>query len=776
MDNFATAENLEANFKKTPLIALCRHCGNPIPMSRHDLFCCTGCLAVNRLLNESGLMRYYDLKPVTTSPLLGYFDRRPSLTWLDTQAGARSGHLELGIEGIQCGACVWVIHQIAQRGGPVKTELNSALGRLNLEFDPAQFDVKNYLENLADLGYRVRPFDNSLGNPSQGLLLRLGVCAAITMNTMSFSLPFYLGLAEDSGALAQLLRTLSVILTTISVVYGGSYFFRRAGQALRHGVAHFDITISLGLAAAYLGSLWSMVHGRADALYLDSVNLFLTFMLLGRFLQERALLTQRRYLLQADSFAVATVTILNPSPHEILWSRVEMGQRLLLQPGTLCPCDSILEDEAGAEFDLASINGERRPAFLHQGDPIPAGARLLSNHPSIGRTSAPFSSSLLAKLLPEQLPNEDLPVLWRWTVQYGIAFVLLAAFGGLAYWLQYDPSRALPVFVAVLVVSCPCALGIAVPLARTLADQRLASFGLTVRQPGLLERLQKVDQIWLDKTGTLTLTDLSLTKPEALEELPPHAQIALMGAAAASRHPVSRALFRELSARGIQYPETGTAEEILGQGVRFRDTHGQWFLGRSMEKEAWAELSLNGNPIATFQLQEQVLQDAADAVKQLRKMGMKVGLLSGDSPQRVDAMAEELGLKPNETHAQCSPEKKAEFAAAKNSLMLGDGLNDGLALKSATVSGTPTWERSPLADQSDFSFSSGSLAWLPKLFETSKALRRTLWANLAFTLVYNVVLVTFALRGSFSPLLCAITMPASSLLIIGLTVHSLRHS
>lgn len=754
--------------------ATCAHCGQAIPPGRQDGFCCTGCLAVNRLLNESGLQRYYDLKPARTAPLLGYFDRRPALDWLDSLPGSRNGHLDLSVEGVQCGACVWVIGQVAQRRGPAKAEVNSALGRLRLSFDPANFDVRAYLESLADLGYRVRPFDPAGGDPSRGLLLRLGVCAAITMNTMSFSLPFYFGLADDGGPLSKVLRGLSLVLTTLSISYGGSYFFKRAWAALRHGTVHFDITIALGLGAAYAGSLWALFNGRADARYFDSVNLFLTLMLLGRFLQERSLLSQRRQLLQADSFALATVTALEPTPHELPWSKVEVGQQLLLQPGALCPSDATLQSEQALEFDLASLNGERRPSLLQTGASVPAGARLLSAQPALVLSTAPFRASLIATL--QALPGdaEDLPVLWRWAVNYSLAFVLVSAVAGLAYWWPQDPAKAVSVFVAVLVVTCPCALGIAIPLARTLADRRLAARGITIRQPGLLERLHDIQQVWLDKTGTLTLADLELCQPAALEKLDDRARSALMGAAAASKHPVSRALYRELAARGVAYPLQGQAEELPGKGVSFRDGSGHWFLGRSMDQDAWAELSLNGKAVARFQFKEQLLQDGSASIARLRARGLRVGLLSGDSEPRVQAMATALGLAVDEAHPLCSPASKERFAGLRPALMIGDGLNDGLALKRARASGTPSWERSPLADQSDFSFSSGSLRWLPELFETARALRVALWGNLAFTVLYNVSLVALALRGGFSPLLCAITMPGSSLIVVALTARALR--
>ncbi|MFN8422310.1 MAG: HAD family hydrolase [Anaerolineae bacterium] len=194
-----------------------------------------------------------------------------------------------------------------------------------------------------------------------------------------------------------------------------------------------------------------------------------------------------------------------------------------------------------------------------------------------------------------------------------------------------DPHRAAQVFISVLVVTCPCGLGIAVPLARTLADQRLVRAGVTLRQPGVLDRLLAVRHVWLDKTGTLTLADLELAGDGAIDGLDAAARRALMGAAGASRHPVSRAIYQALAARGTPYPDDGEATEMPGQGVRYRDGAGDWFLGRRMagdESAARAELRRDGRPVAAFHLTERVLMDAASSMARLRGLGLGVGLLS----------------------------------------------------------------------------------------------------------------------------------------------------
>jgi Cu2+-exporting ATPase len=729
---------------------------------------------------ESGLERYYQLKPAQTQPLLGYFDRRPALDWLRQEPGYAEGSLSLSIEGVQCGACVWAIETLARRHGGARVGLNTALGRLRLRFDPARFNASAYAESLASLGYRLRPAAASNDDdPSRGLLIRLGVCTAVAMNTMSFSLAIYLGLTEDGSGLYTLLRQINLGLTLFALGFGGSYFFGRAWRSLRQGVAHFDIPVALGVLAAFSGSLWAQWRGQGGAVYFDTVNVFLSFMLAGRFLQERALLRQRRQLLQSDALAGLRVTALEPAPREIPFSAVDAGALLFLQPGSLCPANAVLEDTGPAEFDRAAVTGELRPAALRQGEAICAGARLVSSQAMRVRSTAPYAAGILAGLEAAPGGEEELPVLWRWAVRWYVGLVLLAAFGGAAWWLLHDPSVAPRVFISTLVVTCPCGLGIAVPLARTLADRRLQALGLTVRQPGLLERVLKVEQVHLDKTGTLSFSHLELADPAALDALAPEAQRALLAASASSKHPVSRSLFRELSARGVAWPGDGAAEEVPGEGVHWRAADGHWFLGRSMAEgaeglPARAELRHDGRLIAQLDLRERLLEDAPASLASLRAQGLGVELLSGDHPARVRALAAQLGLPAAAARGGLNPAQKRDAIGGERSLMLGDGLNDAQALRAAGVSGTPAWERSVVADQADFSFSSASLAWLPELFATAKALRRAVWGNLLFAAVYNAGLLCLTLQGKFSPLLCAVTMPGSSLLVILLTARALR--
>jgi Cu2+-exporting ATPase len=756
---------------------ICGHCGNPAPSGRSDGFCCAGCHAVYRLLHDAGMERYYQLRPPRTLPRLSYFDRRPSLAWLDQSQGLRDGRLELQVEGIHCGACVWAMEKVAARHGGARVGVNSTLGRLSLNFQPGVFDARGYLEQIADLGYRTQPLGSPAPDPSRGLLLRLGVCAALAMNTMLLSLPFYLGMrAADSGVLGPALRGLDFALTLAAVAYGGSYFFVRAWRSLRAGVAHFDIPVALGLGAAFLGSAWAYAAGQGGTIYFDSVNVFLTLMLAGRFAQERALQVQRRSLLKADTFAQASCTALLPEGARLLaFPGVKAGDRLLLQPGSLCPAEAVLQDGPAADFDRASITGEARPAALAPGERVAAGARLVSSSAVQVLCVEPFSAGLLARLGSAGGGEEELPVVWRWAVRWYTGLVLAAAGGGGLWWWLHDPSKAPQIVIATLVVTCPCGLGVAAPLARTLADRRLAAAGLLPRRSGLLERLRKVSRVCLDKTGTLTFSHLELADPDALERLAPEARQALMGAVASSLHPVSRSLFRELAARGEPFPLDGRAEEIPGQGVRWTDGRGSWFLGRDDQGDAGrALLSLDGRPVASLDLRERLLEDAATALARLRRKGLAVELLSGDDPGRVRAMASLLGLPPGSARGGCSPESKARAVAETPTLMLGDGLNDGAALRAAQAGGTPAWERSAVAEQADFHFAGASLAWLPELFDTADALRRVLWGNLAFAGAYNVALLSLALRGAFSPLLCAVTMPASSLLVILLTLRGMR--
>jgi Cu2+-exporting ATPase len=373
----------------------------------------------------------------------------------------------------------------------------------------------------------------------------------------------------------------------------------------------------------------------------------------------------------------------------------------------------------------------------------------------------------------------------RWVLQ-----VLAVASLGLVLWLPAGAGPALDVAVSLLVITCPCAIGIALPLAYEIVQTRLRAAGFFVRAPDLLDRLERVRTLIFDKTGTLTLGRLELAEPRQLEALAPEARDVAYDLACRSGHPVAAALARSLERAGARFDPGAQVIEVPGQGLRCTRTAGdgppvEWRLGRP----SWAAgqdgacefdrtvLARDGVPVARFGFRELLRLDAASELAALRAEGHDLHLLSGDAPARVEALARTLGLPADRAHGGLSPEDKAAAVAALDrgdTLYLGDGINDSLAFEQALCAGTVAVDRPVLPGKSAFFIAGEGLLPLRRALAEARQLRRVARRVLALSLSYNVVAVSICLAGVMSPLRAAISMPLSSLGILLFTLWQLR--
>jgi Cu2+-exporting ATPase len=347
-------------------------------------------------------------------------------------------------------------------------------------------------------------------------------------------------------------------------------------------------------------------------------------------------------------------------------------------------------------------------------------------------------------------------------------------------WLPSSLDEAVNVAASLLVITCPCAIGIAIPLAYELTQTHLRRSGLYVRSADLLDRLTRVKKVVFDKTGTLTLGRLELETPATAmsEELCTVA----WNLAVRSAHPVSGAIARGLEARGGTYDPRAQIEEVPGHGMEWRRSDGVWRLGRA----AWATpgtaavgsvLSRDGHLVARFVTREALRPDARRELQALEAQGFEVWLMSGDGRAKVTRLAEELGLHPQRALAELRPEDKATAVRAldaEDTLYLGDGVNDALAFEAAAIAGTPAIDRPVMPSRSDFFLVGEGLSAIKEALARSTHLRATVRRVLSVSLTYNVFAIALALLGKMTPLVAAITMPASTLTLIGLTVVNLR--
>lgn len=764
---------------------LCAHCGTPFrPAPQRQEFCCAGCQFVYHLLHKRGFEEFYNYGE-RKSPAGNFVFHGRDLAWLEEilrEAEATPGGTAgttLDIQGISCAGCVWLLERVfLEHPGAVSCRVNSSTGTLRLEWTKGQCDLAAYAEDVRKFGYLLGPADAPASASTRPLARKLGLCGALAMNAMLFALPRYLGL-NPGDHLAHLFDVISLGLATASIVIGGGYFFRRAFAALKSGALHIDLPISIGLLAAYTGSCIAWANKVHSFTYFDFVSIFTFLMLLGRWLQERAVESNRRRLLAMK----LTPGKVRRGKKEISAASLVAGDCFSVGRGNLLPVRSRLLDER-AVFALNWITGEPAPREFLRGGIVPAGARNLAAHDSEMESLEPWESSQLAGLMKVESGMTWRNAALQKLISTYLAIVLVTATAGFAAWgiLGGDWIQAAQVLVSVLVVSCPCAIGVALPLLDDIAAARLQKSGIYIREGSLWARLRHVSNILFDKTGTITLETLALANPEMLASLSGNEQSVLLRLVQSSLHPVAACLREALLPVGIEPADgNGDVVEVTGFGLEWITPDGTWKLGRSTwsggQSAGATTLTLNGREIAAFSFREEVRPGAAEEIAALRTEGRHVYLLSGDDAGRVALMADGLGLQKNHAFGNLTPEDKANLVKSRwlgNSLMIGDGANDSLAFDAALCRGTPSVDTGLLEHKADFYMPGSGLGGLSHLFHSVARHASTTRAVFAFAITYNATAVTASLAGLMNPLVAAIIMPLSSLASIGIVLVGFR--
>ena len=765
---------------------VCLHCESELPAGVEGAYCCNGCRAVGELLKSSGLSRYYTLRGGGSAPVsLGDASRR-DLAWLEpieSELGAREGttRLELDVAGMHCAGCVWVQQELFSRcEGAHRIVPNPALGRVELWVDP-RFPLRSFVTELERFGYVLGPKEKADRAELDGLLLRTGVTLALAMNAMSFALAIYFGLGD--GPFHALARDLEIVLAGIAVAIGAPVFVRGAWAGLRARVLHLDVPIALGLLLASVGTLWAYIT-RGDASYADTLAVFVALMLLGRWLSARVVRQSRdRLLASAGADGLYARRELDGLPELVRASAIAAGDVLRVAPGEVVVVDARLLDDS-ASLSLDWIDGESQPRAFAKGDTVPAGAITCGARTLRLSALTGFARSPLVDLLGRPAPDDVAASgsrFWDRVVRVYVGGVLAVAAATFVGWLAAsgDLSHALEITTAVLVVTCPCGIGIATPLAYELAHAWLRRRGVFVRRSRALDRAPEITRVVLDKTGTLTTGRSELLDEAVLSGLSEDDRRAIATLAAASSHPKSVAVAEALSGEALLPAED--LEELAGRGVRARIGGHELRLGAP----EWAApgaahggdlaASRDGVLLAELSTRETLRHDALTEIAALREQGYALAILSGDADARVRAVAAELGIV--DALGKATPSAKAEWLSqhqAEKALFVGDGINDAPAIESAGISGTPSIDRPFLPSKADFYFVAPGLSPIRELLSVGKRLRRVARGNLGFALAYNAFAVSIAAAGMMRPWLAAILMPASSIAVIVATAARMR--
>ena len=753
-------------------------------------FCCTGCAYVFELLHEQGFERFYDLRAgQDLSPVSPQSLRNRDYEWLSTLAkeaevqtcAGKPAELDLAIQGLSCVGCVWLIEKVFQQTqGSARIAIQAQRGELHLAWMPGAFDMAAFAQQLQRFGYLIgKVGDAKQSSGIDPIMRRVGLCGAFALNGMAFTLPSYLGMSPDF-MFASWFELIAACSATLALIVGGSYFAERSYLALKRGVLHMDTPITLGIGAAWIGSMIGWVTGVASLKYFDFVGIFIFLMLAGRYMQQSAVDRNRRRLLQSASVP-ENVRRLNAfgMVADIALSEIAKDDVLQLLQGEVCPVSAQLQSES-ASLSLEWINGESAASQRTKGQALPSGALNIGTGTVEVVAMESWKESLLQRLISSKETAYEISPFVAGLLRWYLSIVVLIGIAGAISWYAtgHELAKALQVMISVFVVSCPCALGVAAPFTDDLAATRMQRLGVFVRSNFLWQRLAHVRKIIFDKTGTLTLENPVLNNPEALEPLTNGQREALRRLVGCNLHPVSRSLFDALGpcVTKLDLPENGV-EEVIGQGLRYTDDAGDVYaIGRagwcsSSTEEGDAIFTVNGRSLASFRFADSLRPETLSAFAALRQKHLDLHLLSGDRREKVQNTAQELGIPASNWKAEMTPDQKAQTVASLNhqdTLYIGDGANDSLAFESALCSGSPVTGRNFLEHKADFYFLGNSLRFVPTLLEVAAKRRQAVRWVFSFALVYNMSAVALSLAGHMSPLLAAILMPLSSIVTLGI--------
>ena len=686
-------------------------------------------------------------------------------------------HSVLAVPGMHCAGCMGKVERgLSALDGVASARTNLTARTVEVVHRPG-LDMPDLVAALARIGFEAQPRVVVEDAPSavKPLLAPLAVAAFACMNVMLMSVSIWSG-AE--GTTRDMFHWISAAIGVPAIVFAGRPFFSSACAALKRGRTNMDVPISIGVTLATGLSLYETVTHGPEA-WFDGTLMLLFFLLAGRCLdammRDRARAGVDSLLRQAATGAMVVES--DGTTRWVAAAALVPGMVMRVASGERLAADGELV-AGSSTFDQSLLTGESAPVAAKPGDAVHAGT-LNIEAPVDVRVTATGQDTALAEIarlmdVAGQSRSAYVRIADRASRLYAPAVHTLAALS-FAGWMLAGAGvyKALVIAIAVLIITCPCALGLAVPVAQVVAAGALMKRGILVKDGSALERLAEVDRALLDKTGTLTL-GRPVPDEAALASLSPDEASVALGLASHSRHPLSLGLAQALAARGVKVAELSDVQEVPGRGVTARWNGATVMLGKPVAAEGMATaLSVGDAPVRVIGFADRLRPDAAQALAALQSLGIECSILSGDAVPAVAQAARQTGLT---AQAAASPaDKQAAIArlqgAGRKVLMVGDGLNDGPALAAANASIAPGSASDVGRQASDLVFTGDSLLALPRGVRAARATMRVVRQNFALAIGYNVLAVPLAIAGVVTPLLAAVAMSTSSLIVVA---NSLR--
>lgn len=708
----------------------------------------------------------------------------------DGEARPSSGQVEttsLVVENMVCGACMSSIERALRKvPGVVDARANLSAKRVSVTFHPEKAQSQILIDALMGAGFHAAETPETSVSQSEAraddLLRRLGVAGFAAANVMLLSVSVWAGEVSDMDrAAASLFHWLSALIAMPAIAYSAQPFFRSAGGALRGGRLNMDVPISLGIILATGMSLFQTIRGTSHV-YFDAAIMLTFFLLIGRYLDEQVRLRARGAAENLIGLKALTAIVIGAdgTAQRVPARTLTPGMRIHVAAGERIPVDGRIV-EGVSDIDASLITGETLPASGSPGSGVHAGTVNLTRAITVEATATDDSTLLaeIARLMQsaEQGRGQYVRLADRASRLYAPAVHVLGA-ATLLGWMLAGAGweLALTNAVAVLIITCPCALALAVPAVQVAATSRLFAKGVIVKAADGLERLSEVDTVVFDKTGTLTRGEPSLRNGAEIDDTTLTAAASL---AISSRHPYSRAVVKAARDRGLEIVPADEVVEVPGSGLSAQSAGGErrlgseaWVTGASGVGAVAGSLFYDGGdaePVC-FQFDDVVRDDASDIVAALHRAGYAVHLLSGDRSDAVARAAHEAriadwssGVRPDGKIVMLERLK----AAGHRVLMVGDGLNDAPALASAHASLSPSSAADISQTAADAVFQGQHLAPILETLKVARASQRMAVQNFGIALAYNVVSVPLAMMGHVTPLIAALAMSLSSIAVTG---------
>ena len=762
-------------------------------------FCCKGCQGVYHLLKDEGLDTFYDrVGDTTLAPPTEQFEDSANFdspAFYDRFVTTNSDgfqEVSLIIEGIHCAACVWLNEKALSRmDGVVEAHINYTNNKAHIVWADHTVKLSAIIDMIRAIGYNAFPYDPSIqevraNRERKEYYLRMAVATFGLMNIMWIAVAQYAGYFTGiTQEYKTIMNVAEWVLATPVLFYSGWVFFKGAWFGIRNRIVNMDILVATGATLTYIYSIYIMVTESGEA-YFDSVTMIITFVLLGKFLEVLSKKSAADTLDVIGRHVPNEVTIFeNDTSRTINVNDVKVGDVILLKAGEKSAIDGEIVDGEGS-FDESSLTGESEPIYKRPGDSVISGTVSIDavvkyratkdfSHSTLSNLVALLESAMRQKPQIEQLANR--------LSEYFSGTILFFAFATFAAWWfwPHDFATAFMVGISVIVIACPCALALATPVATLVGLGLGAQRGVLFKEAAHLETMAKADTLVLDKTGTITVGRPEVVNAVWHEEID---RAMLYTLVQSSKHPVAQGIgshliekdedlrclvldeIRQIAAKGMvgRYRQ----QMLLGGNAALLAEHG--IEAASQSEYTLFHFAVDDRLVATFELSDRPKPEAKETLFALKHAGVDVLMLTGDHERAAARIAEEVGI--DNYQAELTPDEKAKVIASLHNegrvvIMAGDGVNDILALANADI-GIAMGNGSDIAiDVSDVVLLNDSLSSLHEAFKISRTTYRLVKQNLGLSLVYNAITIPLAMAGYVIPLVAAISMSFSSLLVVG---------